>query len=1220
MVNVDAELHPAPEDSHYELHLAAVEHDLGRTILVNSRDDLLSRNHWQDKMKPFEHQVRNLLTFCRRAPVMLIADEVGLGKTVSAGLILSELRARARVERCLVICPKILMPQWKGELSNLFGIEAHYEAGKGVIDAAQEDHPVLITTYHSAKVLLNHLKEIGQPDRFGMLILDEAHRLKNLFPRGAKPPQNAMAIQTALEEGRFEYVLMLTATPIQRRYSDIYSLVHCLATAKGHVNPFGDWADFRKNYIADAELRKLRPGVGGELRDRVADYVVRSRRADLQLPFPERKVELVAVTPTEPERALHELLGAAPLAPLLKVSLARALTSSPEALECQVRNMLTRGTLDRAVGRALLENISRIESPSKLKRLLELAEPLKSGDANFKLLVFAERRATVRMLRSTLHEAGHRSVGLLDTEADATMADLRAFRDQNSNMRILISSQVGTEGVNLQVASKLVNYDLPWNPMVVEQRIGRIQRLGSQHAGVEVINLCTRDTVEERVVGRILESLLAVTSVVGDIESILGVGGLDEDKLEKKIETLVLRAFDKVDVNEGLAAIRRDIEKAKALYVDEKRLVDETFGRLERMHAGGSALVLEKTRPRLGDVEFLRKALEVDGYVVELGPEGLLVRNTASPASIETISYQTSGLERGRLRNYVNRWLPVHLHRVRDLRPVSPGDLEEVIRQWFIKATDGCVVRSCLVGDVLGNRFAGEVVLRATANVARDRYEKLVVVRHNSEWTGTVEASTPTGPSEWVKERISPAQLQIRGEDHRQQVEQDQDVRQFCDFYQKRLAEELERFGTDRRMQQKIREWFTPRVEATPVAISGALLSEVEVVVRFSTEDHDLEGKHEAVFRVLTGAPMISLAPSVRACEETWMRVPEVALELCSVSKKRVLKQLLGCSEESGRLALARDFFEQCAVTLKWVLKEELRHSDVPPRRKVLRRLLYKSQISKRKGLESERFLCDITGVVVLEDELVLSQASGLWFRKDEARTSAKSGMVAHKSEGKVCAVTGEWALLSEMGVSDFSGQMAINDKLVTCEETGRILLPQEAGPCSISGKLVDNRELVTSAVSGDRFLPRLGKRSARSNQWARPEEMISCWWTWHKLLPSETRTCEWTGLAFDEQHMFGDILRPLRGLVQGDGANGDDWEDVPLGLDDEQEIIDALAIEGFPGARHPHARASLFVPEVWAVVARQGGMLGLGGRRLAFLVVREHGAVEVVSRVHVVP
>ncbi len=199
-----------PEE--YRVYRAGLEWDLTDPIVIEKREDLKSESRWRDRVEPYRHQVTNLITFCRRLPVTLLADDVGLGKTISAGLIISELIFRSRLSKILVVCPKLLGPQWKEELLTKFNIPSEIAIGNDLIEADLEETGAIITTYNSARL---HLDSIPQ-DRFQMLVLDEAHKLRNLY--GVEnPPQVATRFRKALAERRFRFVLMLTATPIQNR-------------------------------------------------------------------------------------------------------------------------------------------------------------------------------------------------------------------------------------------------------------------------------------------------------------------------------------------------------------------------------------------------------------------------------------------------------------------------------------------------------------------------------------------------------------------------------------------------------------------------------------------------------------------------------------------------------------------------------------------------------------------------------------------------------------------------------------------------------------------------------------------------------------------------------------------------------------------------------------------------------------------------------------------
>jgi SNF2 family DNA or RNA helicase len=220
-------LRRAPDAAAYQLYRAAQEWDLVDPILIQDRQDLKSEHKWRDHIEPYRHQVQNLITFCRRLPVTLLADDVGLGKTISAGLVASELMARNRISKFLVVCPKLLMPQWKEELESKFGIPGVCATGKELLQAElPEGGGAVITTYQSARMYLNALGQAG----FEMLVLDEAHKLRNLYGAN-QAPQVAQQFREVLANRMFKYVLMLTATPIHNRLWDIYSLVDLLAVA-----------------------------------------------------------------------------------------------------------------------------------------------------------------------------------------------------------------------------------------------------------------------------------------------------------------------------------------------------------------------------------------------------------------------------------------------------------------------------------------------------------------------------------------------------------------------------------------------------------------------------------------------------------------------------------------------------------------------------------------------------------------------------------------------------------------------------------------------------------------------------------------------------------------------------------------------------------------------------------------------------------------------------
>jgi N12 class adenine-specific DNA methylase len=178
-----------------------LEWSLDSPITIRGEADIQSKRFWAERFDPFAHQIKNLITYCRRAPVALLADDVGLGKTISAGLILSELMVRKKVSRALVVAPKLLLPQWQEELAVKFAIPAETATGAQLTAAVRRGMPVVVSTYHSIRAYLDDLRR----SNFDMIILDEAHKLRNLHGT-SQPPQFAVGVRKALADRVFKYV------------------------------------------------------------------------------------------------------------------------------------------------------------------------------------------------------------------------------------------------------------------------------------------------------------------------------------------------------------------------------------------------------------------------------------------------------------------------------------------------------------------------------------------------------------------------------------------------------------------------------------------------------------------------------------------------------------------------------------------------------------------------------------------------------------------------------------------------------------------------------------------------------------------------------------------------------------------------------------------------------------------------------------------------------
>lgn len=480
----------------------------------------------------------------------ILADEVGLGKTIEAGLIVKELLCRQLARRVLILVPASLASQWQGELLHKFDEQFVVASADGGWDA-----DLLIASLDGAKHE-RHASELLARS-WDLVVVDEAHRLRNAETLGHRFVRELSARQ----------LLLLTATPIQNGLEDLYSLIDLI-----DEGALGTRAAFRAAFMADPAGRTLKNA--DRLGEIIRARMIRHRRSEVGLSFPRRQVESIRVRPHAREARLHEQVeahvkrawpaigGGRGQRALALVRLARMAASSPRALAASLE-----GT-----GRQLLaEDLGDLDAMIREARGMEgtKAQVLLSALAglNEKAIVFMAFRETLSLLEERLAAAGIPAVAFHGgLSAAEKRAALSAFR---GDARVLLATDAGSEGLNLQFCRVLVNYDLPWNPMRLEQRIGRVHRLG-QPRDVLVVNLVLEDTIEARVLAVLEEKIALFTAAVGETEEILSqLSGLDH--LEKTI-------LDLVAAGDDLSALGDRLDAARSGAAEVRQLQDALFG------------------------------------------------------------------------------------------------------------------------------------------------------------------------------------------------------------------------------------------------------------------------------------------------------------------------------------------------------------------------------------------------------------------------------------------------------------------------------------------------------------------------------------------------------------------------------------------------------------------------------------------------------------------
>jgi SNF2 family DNA or RNA helicase len=527
-------------------------------------DELVSLPFLRDVI-PYQHQIAAVKTVLNRMRGRaLLADEVGLGKTVEAAIILAELWRRRLVRRVLVLAPPGLVTQWQEELRRKACLdfvshdaEPFRQAGR----EAWQRFERVVASFHTAK-RPEHARVIEEIP-YDLVIVDEAHHLRNA----------RTVLWQFVNRLRRTYLLLLTATPVQNDLDELFNLVTLLQPGQ-----LSTLRAFHRDHVARGDRRQPRDPEG--LRRLLTDVMVRNRRATTMVGLTRRVARTVTVAPTSAEQVLYAELSeflrqncrsGGEITRMMAQTLQMELGSSPRAAAATLER-LGKGTQPEPLLRDLErfhEQARTVGEDAKSRALLSLVRTWPD-----KLLVFTRFRATQEYLAGVLREAGEPIVlyhgALRRAEKDV------AIRVFEGPARILISTEAGGEGRNLQFAHGLVNYDLPWNPMRIEQRIGRLSRVG-QTRDVHVFNLVAAGTLEETLLEVLDAKINMFELVIGEIDMILGQLASDQD-FEELVTDLWLASEDPSAFRAQMQALGDQLLAAKRAYLEAKALDDRLFG------------------------------------------------------------------------------------------------------------------------------------------------------------------------------------------------------------------------------------------------------------------------------------------------------------------------------------------------------------------------------------------------------------------------------------------------------------------------------------------------------------------------------------------------------------------------------------------------------------------------------------------------------------------
>lgn len=525
--------------------------------LAQGFDELLCLPHLRG-IETFWYQVETVRKVLKQfRGRVLLADEVGLGKTIEAGMVLKEYLLRGMVDSVLVLTPPSLVGQWREELEAKFDIPC-----ATTHDALLRSDPERFWTQKCLIASLalarrsEHAAHIAARS-FDLVIVDEAHHLRD---RNSRSYQLVDALNK-------RFLLLLSATPVQNDLTELYNVLTLLKPGI-----FKTLKEFRAAHVTPGKPHV--PANPERLRELMRGAMVRNTRAVVALKLPRRHATTIRVDGSECERtAYRELAEAARrLAPegvnrLVLQHLLGAAGSSPAAAAATVRRFVGRHA--DASWHALAQRWAQVGTGGKEAALIDLLR----RNPDEKKLVFVHYRETLQHLADLLMREGlafARFEGALSGPAkDAAIAEFR------ERVPVLLCTESGGEGRNIQFCNTLINFDVPWNPMAIEQRIGRIDRIG-QRRGVYVFNLVTRGTLEEQILALLDEKISMFELVIGEVGAILG--GLDEDR---DFADLMLEAWLRTTEEgraEALDALGRRLQGAREQHESAKALDAALFG------------------------------------------------------------------------------------------------------------------------------------------------------------------------------------------------------------------------------------------------------------------------------------------------------------------------------------------------------------------------------------------------------------------------------------------------------------------------------------------------------------------------------------------------------------------------------------------------------------------------------------------------------------------
>ena len=544
---------------HYELTLLGYEVRFKETfeklICLSRLNDV--RSFWYQE----ETAKKVLKVFRGRA---LLADEVGLGKTIEALMVLKEYMQRGMVKNALILTPTPLVSQWKEELRAKFDLDFPSTDDPGYRTGGRSfwKQPFILASINLAKSKKN--SPVVTEREYDMVIVDEAHHLKNRNTLNWK-------LINALKK---RFLLLLTATPVENNLMELYNLVTLLKPGQLKTA-----SEFRNEFMTRGDPTD--PRNRSRLRELLGQVMIRNTRALAKIGIPPRFAQTIKVEPDRLELNLYERISALTRDmnatnggghKLLLKTLLEEAGSSPRAVSLTLSRILEREEMllkhEKEI-RAINNMCRSLDESNKNRMLLKLIKASKG-----KKLVFVKYLGTLEYVSEFL-EWHKIPCALFHGRMDNRKKDeqIQRFREETD---VLVTTEIGGEGRNLQFCHQMINYDLPWNPMKIEQRIGRIHRIG-QEEEVMIYNLCAAGSIEDYILEILDKKINMFEMVIGEIDMVLGRVRGDQE-FSEMVYDIWINSGSQEEREKGFGQLASRLKRANTSYQKTKDLDEKLFG------------------------------------------------------------------------------------------------------------------------------------------------------------------------------------------------------------------------------------------------------------------------------------------------------------------------------------------------------------------------------------------------------------------------------------------------------------------------------------------------------------------------------------------------------------------------------------------------------------------------------------------------------------------